>query len=104
MTIEFYTPEGEVREWIIKLIKDQLTELHRKNKKISRAEVHFRDQKTIKVCEIELITFGESIIIQRFAGHYDEAASAALTELKSKMEESKMRNESPDKVISTLRK
>jgi ribosome-associated translation inhibitor RaiA len=64
MYIEFFTPPGEVRESIIKYVRERLTELHKTSKKISRAEVHFRSQAGEHICEIELIILGESIFVQ----------------------------------------
>lgn len=103
MNIEFYTPEGQVREWVINYIKEQLIELHKRNKKISRAEVYFRDQNSIKTCEVELSIYGDSISVQRSADKYEKAAREVLKELTAKIDEqAKIKNEPPDEITSTI--
>ena len=104
MNIEFYTPEGEVREWVINYMKEQLIELHNRNKKISRAEVYFRDQNAMKTCEVELSIYGDSISVQRFADKYEKAAREVLKELTAKMDEQdRIKNEPPDEITSTIK-
>ena len=104
MNIEFYTPESQVKEWVINYIKEQLMELHNRNKKISRAEVYFRDQNVVKICEVELSIYGNSISVQRSADKYENAAREVVKELTAKMEEqAKMRNEPPDEITSTIK-
>lgn len=87
MYIEFYTPERQVREWIINYTRERLAELNKHNKHISRAEVYFRDQGYSKVCEIDLTIYGGSLLVQRSADNYDKAARESLKELEAKIEE-----------------
>jgi hypothetical protein len=104
MNIEFYTPASQVKEWVINYIKEQLIELHNRNKIISRAEVYFRDQNAVKICEVELSIYGNSISVQRSADKYENAAREVVKELTAKMEEqAKMRNEPPDEITSTIK-
>jgi hypothetical protein len=55
-----------------------------KNKKISRAEVHFCDHGTVKVCEIELVIYENLLLIQRSSDQYDKAVREALMPFKSR--------------------
>jgi ribosome-associated translation inhibitor RaiA len=98
MTIEIYTPEREVRERTINLVKEQLAELHKKNRKISKAEVHFRNHGSIKVCEIDIIIYGKSLLVQHSAEHFEKAVRETLKELKTKIEDKQIVNEPSNKV------
>ena len=104
MNIEFYTPEGQVREWIINYVKEQLMKLYKRNKKIARAEVYFRDQGNQKVCEVDLSMYGESMLVHNMADSFDKAAREVLQELTRKIEEQlKTKNEPPDEITSTIK-
>jgi hypothetical protein len=83
--IEFFTPHGEVREAPINYVRELLVEFHKANKKISRAEVHFRSQDGDNICEIELMKNGDSLFVQRKASTYDQAAREAIKELQAQM-------------------
>jgi ribosome-associated translation inhibitor RaiA len=87
MYIEFFTPPGEVRESIIKYVRERLTELHKTSKKISRAEVHFRSQAGEHICEIELIILGESIFVQCKDNIFENAAREACEKCGEKIQE-----------------
>jgi hypothetical protein len=103
MFIEFYTPERQVREWVINYTRERLAELNKHNKQISRAEVYFRDQGTNKVCEIDLTIYGDSLLVQCSADDYDKAARETLKEVEAKIKEQvKIKNQPPDELTSPV--
>jgi hypothetical protein len=81
MNIEFFTPQGSVREGVINYVKEHLLKIHKKNKKISGAIVYFREQGTKKVCEVDLNICTDSILVQKSGDSYDEAAREVVQEL-----------------------
>lgn len=107
MNIEFHAPHGEVKEWVINYLKEQLMELHRKDKQVSRAQVYFRDQPggpEPKVCEIDLSIYGDSLFVHRNAGSYEQAAREVLAELNRKVDEQiRRQSEPPEEITSTVK-
>ncbi len=81
MYIEIYTPHGEVQEKTIRHVREQLMELHKKNKEITRAEIHFRSLTIDSVCEVELMINDNLIFVHRKAASYEQAAKQVLKEL-----------------------
>lgn len=84
MYIEIYTPHGGVQEKTIRYVREQLMELHKSNKEITRAEVHFRSHTVDSVCEVELMINDSFIFAHRNAASYEQAAKHVLKELTQK--------------------
>lgn len=104
MHIEFHTPAGEVKEWLLQHMKEQLVELHHYEPAISRAQVYFRySSDRGNVVEVDIPTFGTSLFIHRTSDSYEQAMREVMEELSSKvMERYNARNEPSDEVISTV--
>jgi putative sigma-54 modulation protein len=107
MIIEFQTPQGEVKKWVLDFVRDKLVELHKRDREIVRAQVYFREmngKKNEKVCEIDLTIFGDSIFVHRKADSFEKASRMAIDDLTEKIDEQiKKRNEPPDVVTSTVK-
>ena len=107
MNIEFHNPKGQVKEWVVDYLKEQLTELHRRDKQISRASVTFKQhglEPFDKVCELDVTIYSNSLYIHRNAASYEQAMRDALDQLKEKIEQHiKLQNEPPDELTSTVK-
>jgi putative sigma-54 modulation protein len=108
MTIEFHSPHGKVKEWIVDYMKSKLIELHHLEPAISRAEVYLKEEPGVsaesKICEIDLTIFGESLFVRRSAGSFEEASREALDSLTADMQSQVgRRNEPPDRITSTVK-
>lgn len=107
MTVEIHVPEGQVKEWLIGYLKEELTALHHRQPVISRAEVHLREtgaeQESTHICEIDVTAFGESIFVRRESDSFEVAARHAMEEVKEMVEkQTRRQSEPPDEVISTV--
>jgi ribosome-associated translation inhibitor RaiA len=108
MTIEFFTPHGEVPEHVILFIKERLMEFYHRDHEIYGAEVVLKN-KVISpgndhVCEITLSIDGEVLMVHRSADNYIEAARNVLDDLSLKVNEFLQRQkEPPDQVTTTVR-
>jgi ribosome-associated translation inhibitor RaiA len=108
MTIEFFTPHGEVPEHVILFIKERLMEFYHRDHEIHGAEVVLKN-KVISpgndhVCEITLSIDGEVLMVHRSADNYIEAARNVLDDLSLKVNEFLQRQkEPPDQVTTTVR-
>jgi ribosome-associated translation inhibitor RaiA len=108
MTIEFFTPHGEVPEHIILYIKEKLLEFYHRDNEIYGAEVVLKKQFISHcndhVCEITLSIYGEVLMVHRSADHYLPAARNVLEELSCKVDEFLQRQkEPPDQITSTVK-
>jgi len=108
MTIEFFTPQGEVPEHMILFIKERLMEFYHRDNEIYGAEVVLRNQQASPdddhLCEITLSIYGEVLMIHRTADNYLQAARDVLEELSLKVDEFLRRQkEPPDQITSTVR-
>lgn len=85
MTIEFYTPQGEVPEHVISFIKDQLMAFYHRDNQIDDAEVVLRHQYISDgidhVCEITLHLYGESLMVHRSGNSYLDTAREVINEI-----------------------
>ena len=86
MTIEFQTPYGKVPEDLLNFARKELMELFHIQKKISRAEVVFREDNPFipgdnKVCEISLSIFGASLFARSCTNSFDRSARAVIKDL-----------------------
>lgn len=109
MTIEFQAPAGAVNEWVIDDIKKKLAEFHRQDKEIGRAQVYFRKRPIAFdgdfTCAIELTVYGSSIMVERSADSYRQAASDVIDELNIKIQEQLQKlkqNEPPEEIFSSV--
>jgi hypothetical protein len=107
MNIEFHAPEGQVKEWILRYIRVNLLDFYHAYKKISRAEVYFREEPyedhNDKVCEISLAIFGDAFFAHERALSYEQAAQNVLSVLREKIEELKRtEQEVPEKIFTTV--
>lgn len=108
MTIEFYTPQGEVPEHIIFFLKEKLMEFYHRDNEIRRAEIVLRTQHVMEgndhVCEVTLSIYGEVLMVHRSAENFMEAARAVVEELSVKVDEFLQRQkEPPDQITSTVK-
>ena len=108
MTIEFFTPQGEVPEHMILFIKERLMGFYHRDNEIYSAEVVLRKQQVNPgndhVCEITLSIYGEVLMVHRTADNYLQAAKEVLEELSLKVDEFLLRQkELPDQIMSTVR-
>jgi len=108
MTIEFFTPQGEVAEHIIFFIKEKLMEFYHRDPEIYGAEVVLKNQPISPgndhVCEITLCVYGEVLMVHRTADNYIQAARDVLEELSLKVDEFLLRQkEPPEQITSTVR-
>jgi putative sigma-54 modulation protein len=104
MHIEFHTPAGEIKEWLIEHLKEQLVQFHHYEPAISRAQVYFRHSEVDgKICEIDIPIFGSSIFIHRVSSSYEQSMREVLQELKIMViERYESRKDLPDEVISSI--
>ena len=107
MTIEFHSQPGKVKEWVINYVKDKLIEFHQRNNEISKAEVYFKEHINAsqgdKVCEIELMIFGDLFFVHRNAESFERASREAIKALTETVEEQiKKQAEPPDVITSTV--
>ena len=108
MTIEFYTPHGEVPDYIILFIKEKLMEFYHRDNEIYGAEVILKNQPlgpvNDHVCEITLSIYGEVLMVHRSADNFIQAARDVLKELSLKVDEFLQRQkEPPDQITSTVK-
>ncbi len=108
MTIEFFTPQGEVPEHMILFIKERLMGFYHRDNEIYGAEVVLRNQQVNPgndhICEISLSIYGEVLMVHRTADNYLQAAKEVLEELSIKVDEFLLRQkELPDQIMSTVR-
>lgn len=108
MTIEFFTPHGEVPEHIILFIKENLMEFYHRDDAIQEAEVVLKNQLISPgndhVCEVTLGIYGEVLMVHRSADNFLQAARDVLEELSMKVDEFLERQkEPPDQITSTVR-
>ena len=108
MQIEIRVPQGQVKEWLISFVKNELFKLHCLDKEISRAEVHLKAQGPLadseKICTATLTIYGNTIFVKRAAESYDRAIRDVLKELQDRINERvKKQNEPPDERVSTVK-
>ena len=108
MTIEFFTPHGEVPEHVIVFIKERLMEFYHRDHEIYGAEVVLKNQQigpgSDHICEITLAIYGEVLMVHRSADNYIQAARNVLEELSIKVDEFLQRQkEPPDQITSTVK-
>lgn len=107
MTIEFFTPHGEVAEHIILFIKEKLMGFYHRDNEIYGAEVVLK-KKPISpgndhICEITASIYGEILMVHRSSDNYMQAARDVLEELSLKVDEFLQRQkEPPDQITSTV--
>lgn len=108
MIIEFQNTAGEVQDWVIGYIRSKLTQLHKKHREISRAQVCLQSSSEIcdngKVCEINLTTGAGHIFFCSTAKTYEAAARETIVELDKMIEEKQIRKNPglPDELPNAL--
>jgi ribosome-associated translation inhibitor RaiA len=107
MTIEFFTPHGEVPEYIITFIKEKLMVFYHRNPAIDEAKVVLRRQHINvgidHVCEITLDLCGESLMIHRSGDCYLQAAREVINEIATQVDSSDgRRNDLPENLVTTV--
>ena len=107
MNIDFFVADGEVKEWVIDLVKEKLLELYQLEKNISKARVNFKEQTESEggtsVCEIELTIYGNSLFVHRNAASFEQAAREVMTELEERVKEQmRNQNQSFEEITSTV--
>jgi hypothetical protein len=87
MNIELHAPPGKVKELLFTQIKEWLIALHMRDKEISRADVCLKENgEDIKLCEIHLTIFGESLFARREATTYEKAFKKVQKELNARID------------------
>ncbi|MDP4261379.1 MAG: HPF/RaiA family ribosome-associated protein [Bacteroidota bacterium] len=107
MNIGFHAPQGEVKEWVIDHVRQKLMDLYHQDKGITKAQVYFREQpddERNKICEIELMIYGDPLFVHRKAPSFEQASNEVLAELAEKVDE-QIRNqgEPPEEITSTVK-
>ena len=86
MTIEFHTPHGHVKEWILTFLMRRLMQLHNKDPKISRAQVYLRDvEGGEKSCDLDLTIYGDCLFFHHRAASFEEACLYVMHQLEEKL-------------------
>ena len=86
MTIEFHTPQGHVKEWILTFLMRRLMQLHNRDREISRAQIYLREVEGIeKSCAIDLTIYGDSLFIHHRAASFEEACLYVLHQLEERL-------------------
>ena len=107
MNIELHAPPGKVKEIVFTQIKEWLMQIHIRDKEISRAEVCFKEAKegeqAIKICEIHLTIYGESLFARREAPSFFKAFKKVQKDLNEKIDRQvKNQKEPPIEITSTV--
>ena len=107
MTIEFFTPHGELPEHIILFIKEKLMGFYHRDNEIFGAEVVLKKKlispRNDHICEITVSIYGEILMVHRSSASYIQAARDVLEELSLKVDEFLQRQkEPPDQITSTV--
>lgn len=75
-------PQGQVKEWIVAFVKEQLVELMHHEQNISKVQVVFKGHtnggNSLKICEITLTVDGAVIFVHKTAESYEQAARWAI--------------------------
>lgn len=108
MTIEFFTPQGQVPEHIVLFIREKLMEFYHRDHEIDGAQVVLKKQQIAPgidhVCEVTLAIYGEVLMVHRSGNNYLDAARDVIEELSLKVDEFLLRQkEPPDQVTSTVK-
>jgi len=109
MTLEFQTQYAVVDDQLIGYIRNELMKLYHLFKKISRAEVVLKEDKSIipsenKMCEIKLSVFGSNMVAHSRSENFTKSAKKVLKELKRLVsQELEKKNELPEIITSTVR-
>jgi ribosome-associated translation inhibitor RaiA len=109
MIIEIHAPHCEVHESILKPVKEKVLSFSHLIKDIVKAEIILRDDTAAtpqesKVCEIRLTMYGDSLFVHRRSASFDESACLAVEELeKAVQEQTKLQQELPDQITSTVK-
>lgn len=108
MTIEFYTPQGEVPEHVILFIKEKLMVFYHRDNQIDSAEVVLRHQYLTAgvdhVCEVTLNLYGESLMIHRSGSSYLETAREVIDEIALQVETFyERRKDLPEQLLTTVK-
>ncbi|MEP7106655.1 MAG: HPF/RaiA family ribosome-associated protein [Ferruginibacter sp.] len=109
MTMEFHTAYGKVPEKLVNDIRNEILELSHIYKKISRAEVLLKEDKTIllpvnKICKIRLTVYGDDLQGHARTENFKNSAKEVIKDLKRivKQHVNKQR-ELPDVKTSTVK-
>ena len=91
MTLEFHMQQGSIQERIVSYVRDQILKMYNKDRRISRAEIYFRERPLgnlqYKLCEIDLSILGGSMFIQRRADTFEQAAKEVVEALTRKIDD-----------------
>jgi hypothetical protein len=86
MRIELQAPKGQVKEWILNLLKRKLIDLHIMHPEIASAQVRMRDaNKTQKSVSIDLTIKGASVFFNQSASSFEKACMFVLVEVEKKL-------------------
>ena len=86
MTIEFHTPQGHVKDWILTFLMRRLMQLYNRDHEISRAQVYLRDgEGGEKSCTIDITIYGDSLLCQHRAASFEEACLYVLHQLEERL-------------------
>ncbi len=108
MHIEISLPHHTIKPWIADQVKEKLLTLHRLDPEIVEAKVSFHqvslDQEHEKICEIELIIYGDTIWVCNRSDTYETAAREALEEITRQVDiQIRHRKDPPEQITSTVK-
>jgi ribosome-associated translation inhibitor RaiA len=109
MIIEIHAPHSEVNESILNPVKEKVLSFSHMIRDIVKAEIILRDDVAAastesKICEIRLTMYGDSLFVHRRSGSFEESAWLAVTELeKTVLEQTKLQQDLPDQITSTVK-
>ena len=106
MKIEFHTPEGQIKKWVLEFLRFNLIDFYHSYKNISRAEVYFREDEgqENKICEIQLSIFGDSLFFRQHAATYEHAAQEVLYTMREKVYELvQTAGDLPERIVTTVK-
>ena len=88
MTIEFNTPRGRLKEWIMTYLMNSLMDMHDKYEFLIRAQVDLREEPgKEKSCNIELTFLADSVFAHHRADSFEEACLHAVATIKQRLNE-----------------
>lgn len=108
MTIEFHTQRACVTEELLDYIRNEVMKMSHLSKKISRAEVVVKEDKTItssenKICEIRLTIYGDDLLAHSRSSDFRKSAREVIKELKELVKQlMETLHEPPDITTSTV--
>lgn len=91
MIIGFYTSGAAISTAVLAELRDEIVALHKRYKRISRANISFRQKTTSskaeKICEIRLFMAGSTIVAKGSCKSFEHASQKAMALLNENIAE-----------------